>query len=298
MKSINVLKIKVFMPNAHFRVIHSGNPRKTYPLPPYSTVIGFFCNILGNKDKINQMLHSTLALGILSRHDYVTSEYIWLRNLNSAQHKKRFVSTDNRIWQEKPEHPGSQTPIKIEVLNDVETLLYIYHSDSSVLNNICANLNTPEKWLSHLHFGRAEDWAMVESMTKIDLKVSNQIADFRKANCYYQWLPAPSAAFGLKHYLNHDKYAELYQKMQGTAVLVTSTYRLIKTPSSKSLIRNFSHIPAKLCSTSIPLLSGFCLPVLFVDPEEGIPVYMATIAKEGGESNGTSSGQEFRYYTG
>lgn len=290
MDPINVLRIKASMPNAHFRVIHSGNPRKTYPLPPYSTVIGLLCNILGNQSKIDEMLRGPLALGILSRHAYVAQEYTWMRNLSSGAHKERYVQINNRSWQEIPEHPGGQSPIKIEVLNEVENLIYVYHPKPSVLEEIRANITAPEKWFSHLHLGRAEDWVMVDSAEKAVLMVSARAEDFKNSSSYYQWMPVPNSTFGLNRYINQELYTELYQKTQGIAVLVTSTYRLNTTPYGKGLIRNFSHIPARLCCASIPFLSSFRLPELFSDQEEGVPVYMAIVASEGGDDCGDSLG--------
>ena len=290
MDTVSALRIKVSMPNAHFRVIHSGNPRKTYPLPPYSTVIGLLCNILGSRGSIDEMLQGPLALGILSRHAYVTQEYTWMRNLSSVAHKERYVQINNRTWQEIPEHPGGQSPIKIEVLNEVENLIYVYHPNPLVLEGIRANITAPEKWFSHLHLGRAEDWAMLESAEPAVLMVSARAEDFRNSNSYYQWMPVPNSTFGLNQYINRELYTELYQKTQGIAVLVTSTYRLTPTPHGKGLIRNFSHIPARLCCASIPFLSGFRLPELFTDKEEGVPVYMATVAGEGRDCCGDSLG--------
>jgi len=77
------LRLKVFLPSAHFRVMHSSDPRRTYPVPPYSTVIGFLANILGDREKIQEMLSGGLALGVLGQHEYITREYTWLHNLGA-----------------------------------------------------------------------------------------------------------------------------------------------------------------------------------------------------------------------
>jgi len=49
-KNINsgyFLRLQLYQPHAHFRIPFSYQRRHTYPIPPYSTVIGFLSNLLG-----------------------------------------------------------------------------------------------------------------------------------------------------------------------------------------------------------------------------------------------------------
>lgn len=285
--SVDMLKLEISMPNAHFRIIHSSEPQKTYPVPPYSTIVGFLANILGDKEQIEVMLEGDLVLGILSRYDYVTREYTWLRNLLPSTHTSRYGSLNNRAWQEVSEHIGGQSPVSIEVLNDVHLVLYIYHSDYALLETLQQNIAAPEKWYSHLHLGRSEDWAIVNSASMISLIVSNNPADLRNSSRYFQWMPEPASAFGIGSYVNEMHYKELYQKIQGPATLVTSIYELIRVPyqgGKGGIIRNFEHVPTRLFCSSIPFLSDFSLPAVFADPELNVPIYMANIT--GNNSSG------------
>lgn len=287
--SVDVLKLEIYMPNAHFRMIHSNEPQKTYPVPPYSTVIGFLANILGNKEQINIMLEGELVLGALSRYDYITREYTWLRNLLPSTHTRRYGSTNNRTWQEVSEHIGGQSPASIEVLNDVHLVLYIYHSDYTLLEALQQNIVTPEKWFSHLHLGRAEDWVMINSASMISLTISSNPADLRNSNQYFQWMPEPTSAFGIGRYIDEKNYRELYQKVQGPAMLVTSIYNLIRVPYQEQegeIIRNFQHVPTRLFCSPIPFLSDFTLPAIFADSELNTPIYMGNIVSNDGSGKG------------
>lgn len=296
--SINVLRIRVSMPNAHFRIIHSSEPQRTYPLPPYSTVIGFLANVLGSQKQIGIMLKGGLVLGVLSKHDHVTREYTWLRNLSPGAHTGRYGSLDNRTWQGVIEHIGGQSPVGIEVLNGVHIILYIYHPDDSLLKTLNRNLVCPEKWYSHLHLGRAEDWTIIDSASMVTLGISNNPADLRNAKQYFQWMPEPNVAFGIKRYVNEGHYTELYRKIQGPAMLVTSVYSLVRVPYKGKkgkkakvvggAIRNFEHIPVRLSCSPIPFLDDFTLPAVLADSELNVPVYMAYIAgnsRSGGGDN-------------
>lgn len=46
-----ILRIRIYRPQAHYRVPFTYQRRHTYPIPPYSTVIGFLCNVLGIDDQ-------------------------------------------------------------------------------------------------------------------------------------------------------------------------------------------------------------------------------------------------------
>ncbi|MGI9862029.1 type I-B CRISPR-associated protein Cas5b [Moorella naiadis] len=278
--TLSVFLLQLKAPTAHFRVIHSKNPLKTYPLPPYSTVIGLLANILGDEAKIAALLTGRLALGILAQHEYLTKEYTWLRNMSPSAHKNRFFSVYNRQWQETPEHPGGQSPVVVEVLNEVKVYIYLYHHNAAIVASLQENLSHPERWLSHLHLGRAEDWAMVDKTTVLELRPSNTASDLQKACDYYQWMPAPIKAYGLGDLLATNDYTSLYNKMQGNVMLVTSLYKRVPVPyesGRKGLIRNFTHIPARLCCSQVPFLDNFNLPTLLVDTELKTPVYMAAI---------------------
>lgn len=275
MSKVKVLKFNVSLPSANFRVIQSNNPRRTYPLPPYSTVIGFLANILGEKENINMMLNDPFALGIASKYGYITREYTWLRNLDARMHKNRFLSTDNRKWQEVPEHPGGQSPVTVEVLNEVKVVIYLKHPNQTVEYKLLENYNKPETWLSHLHLGRAEDWAIIENAQKTEMSLTNQPSDFQQAGSYYQWLPLPEYAYGLDCLVERKDYEELCQKTQGNAVLVTSFYTRVELGGS--VIRNFDHVPARLCCSQIPFLDDFTLPWLLTDKELHLPVFLCSL---------------------
>lgn len=283
MLKVNVLKINVSLPSANFRVVQSSNPRRTYPLPPYSTVIGFLANIIREQNYIDMMLAEPFELGIASKYEYITREYTWLRNLDSGMHKKRFFSVNNRKRQGVPEHPGGQSPITVEVLNEVKVNIYLRHPKQEIEDKLLENYNRPETWINHLHMGRAEDWAIIDNIEKTELLLANQPSAFCEAASYYQWLPSPDYAFGLQKLIECNDYEELYKKIQGNAVLVTSFYILV--PLGGAVIRNFDHVSARLCCGQIPFLDDFSLPSLLTDEELHLPVFLCrldpTVKKEG-----------------
>ncbi len=281
LKSTKVLRLTFTAPSAQFRIIHSRNPRRTYPLPPYSTVIGILANIIGCQEGIQQLLQQQFALGILCSHDYKSREYTWLRNLRASAHKTRFNHKEIRKWQGMIDHPGGQSPIVVEVLNDVELIVYIYHPEKDILNTLKKNVFQPDNWLSHIHLGRSEDWATCEEAAEIDLVESSKPYDFSGAEGYYQWMPDPNYLYFTKDEINSN-YEKLYRRMQGGVSLVTSVYRLVEVSGKNNkdqptIVRNFSHIPARIANSAVPFLEDLSLPYLLCDNELHVPVYLSRI---------------------
>ena len=46
---IMAMRLVIYQPHAHYRVPFTYQRRHTYPIPPYSTVKGLICNVLGIK---------------------------------------------------------------------------------------------------------------------------------------------------------------------------------------------------------------------------------------------------------
>lgn len=280
MKEIRALRITFTAPSAHFRIIHSRDPRRTFPLPPYSTVIGILANIMGCREKIEDMLQHPFALGILCSYGYITREYTWLRNLSSKSHKTRYARADRREWEGMIDHPGGQSPVVVEVLNDVALTVYIHHPQEDIFNTLLTNMEQSENWLNHIHLGRSEDWAIPQETKMVDLKVSNRPYDLSRSEGYYQWMPDPKYCFSQESII--DDYTQLYMKMQGSVCLVTSIYSLREISNHNdtgkaTVIRNFSHIPARIVNSPVPFLEDLSLPQLFCDPELHVPVYLTLI---------------------
>lgn len=299
MEVFKALRMRIVAPSAHFRVPQTSNPRHTYPVPPYSTVIGLLANILGRQKNIERMLAAPFGLAVLCRAGMITQEYTWLRNLSSDSHKERFGTFGKRMYQDAPEHPGGQQPVTFFVLNDVEVLIYFAHSDCEVKNKLEENSFCPERWISHLHLGRSEDWAFLEEIVDVEIKPGFRPGDYRGASAYRQWMPDPRKKDGAFVYrpseIESDDYAEVYRRTSGRTNLITSVYRLRDEGGG----RDFEYLPVRLFDGNIPWLAPGKYPRLLFDPEKSIPVFFAQIdasrLREEGEDG--SSSQEQRLYS-
>lgn len=283
---MKLLRLKIFQPHAHYRIPFTFARRHTYPIPPYSTVIGFICNVLGIRDHSNkefQKLKDGLYLAIYGKFESMTREYIWLRNLEEKSHISRFGSVKNRKIDFIPEHPGGQMPTRIDVLENVSLIIYIYYPEENFLNELASSFKNPEKRIYPLHLGRAEDWIVYdgspdEAIKIIEIEVDeNKKKPFYGKFEYYTWIPDPTRAEDhIDKNLYDNNFAKFYQKVKGSSHLLTSFYKI------EDGIRNFIHIPVKLFEQGdFPF--DFGKPFKFIiDEELNIPLFLCKMIYPGG----------------
>lgn len=261
-----ILRIRIYQPQAHYRVPFTYQRRHTYPIPPYSTVIGFLCNVLGIDDQEKEEYRKLRAIkiSIAGRFESKTTEYTWFRNLSQSAHVDRFGSIENRSIGGHVEHIGGQSPLSIDILNDVRLVIHLAHEDKSFLEYIRASLKNPVQRLEILHLGRAEDWIVIEEIARIrELSACNfqrEDGNFR----HFFWIPEqvfPEANHPESSFTN---YEGLIYRLPTFWTVEDYTH----TPNRHGR-RIFEYITAKL---SDGLLVG--KNVLF-DKESRLPVFLA-----------------------
>jgi CRISPR-associated protein Cas5t len=183
-----ILRLRIYQPQAHYRVPFTYQRRHTYPIPPYSTVIGFLCNVLGIDDQEKEEFKQLrkIKISIAGRFESKTTEYIWFRNLAKSAHVDRFGTVENRSVGGHIEHIGGQSPVSIDVLNEVRLVIHLAHEDKSFLDNIRSSLGNPVHRLEVLHLGRAEDWIVIEELAESrELAVKREDGDYK----HFFWIP-------------------------------------------------------------------------------------------------------------
>ncbi len=279
---MKILRLKIYQPHAHYRIPFTFSRRHTYPIPPYSTVIGFICNVLGIREQSDeefQKLKDGLSLAIYGKFESMTREYIWFRNLAKDSHKSRFGSPTNRVIDQTPEHPGGQIPTRIDVLEDVKLIIYIYHNED-FLKVLKSKFENPKNRIYPLHLGRAEDWIVFEgnpdeAIKIIEINEENKKPFYGRFE-YYTWIPDPIRE---KKYIDNKIYNKnferFFQKIKGSSHLITSFYKI------RSGVRVFDYIPAKLFEQGdFPFY--FDEPFEFtVDKDLNIPIFLCKMIYSG-----------------
>jgi CRISPR-associated protein Cas5t len=268
---MKVLKLKIFQPTAHYRIPFTFARKHTYPIPPYSTVIGLICNVLGieRQDGDFEILKNGLSIAIYGKYEFLNREYIWLRTLSKKEHNRRFGYPENRIIDQMPEHPGGQIPARIDVLENVNLLIYIKHEDEKFLEKMKNAFENPEQRIYPLHLGRAEDLVVFEGIDD-EIKIEKKPLYGKLENYDFTWLVDPER--GEKYLdldMNWEGYKDFFNKIQGSYHLITSFYKIVEG------IRVFEYIPVKLFEGgSFPLYFGKPFEFIF-DEKENMPLFFA-----------------------
>lgn len=260
-----VLKIKIYQPDAHYRVPFSYQRRFTYPIPPYSTVKGLICNLLGIRDDTDERLKKIregLSLAIYGRYESLVKEYIWFRNLEEGSHINRFNSVTNRVIDNIPQHPGGQLPVTVDVLHNVYLIIYIYHSDTNFLKNIKDAFENPSKRISTIHLGRAEDWLVSK---EIKYPVELRQGSVMSIN-HFAWIPKKE--FADKDFIVDEKYDEFFTKLNGNLFRLPTFYKI--TNSNQRIFNEY---------VTVKLYEGgsFKKSKFYIDENENLPVIFSRL---------------------
>jgi len=219
-------------------------------------MIGFVCNILADEAKISRFLSSNFSMAVVGDHDGVVEEYTWFRNLSKESHTKKFICSFNREANNEIEHPGGQSPVKIQTLINPKINLFL-KAEEWILEMVKESFENPQ-CISRPHLGRSED--VVD-----DIKV--ELIDCEKKQVFdtngYTWMPSPEFVDDVS-----DSYEELYKRISGSVYRVSSVYII------QNNRRIFEFVHAKLHRGAIPMV-GFKVPEVL--SWNGTPIFLARI---------------------
>lgn len=266
-----LLRIRIYQPNAHYRLPFAYQRRHTYPLPPFSTIIGFLINALGiydQKDPFYENGIRKLKISLAGKFDSKITEYIWFRNLSKKKHESRFGWIENRTLNGHIEHPGGQSPMRIDVLNNVYLNLYLGHDDLIVIEKIQKELLNPEKRLEILHIGRAEDWIVLEEKPKL-LDYSQIVYEHHGGNFkHFFWIPQ-------KFYVRENEAWKLERNNRYEGLLYNlptfSTIEGYEENYNRHGKRTFEYVRTKL---NDGLIIG---QQLMIDKELNFPIFLGDL---------------------
>ena len=259
---MKTLKIKITLPSAQFRYPFTYQKRYTYPLPPYSTVLGFLTNLFNPErekslEEIKQIFEG-LEIAVCGSFETKTITQHWYRNLSLKAHKARFYSPQNRYIDFQVEHPGRQSPIKLEVLRNLVVFVYL-KGEEKKLQKLEKRINQElGEVIETPHLGRAED---IISDLKASIAELEQDLFVGKLNRYF-WIP--------KDAVNTSRPLGLIQKIP-FCLIQREPYRIFKF---KEVYLNEGLFPPYTLKKPV-----------WVDPEEPQPVFFTKITCEEGNQN-------------
>lgn len=269
-KDMKFTRLQIYQPQAHYRIPFTYQRRHTYPIPPYSTVIGFLCNLLGIDDQRKPLYDElkTLKISIAGRFGAKTTEYIWFRNLSKKSHINRFGYLKNRTVGGHIDHIGGQSPVSIDVLDDVHLTIHLAHGDESILRKITSAIELPSERLEVLHLGRAEDWIVFKKQPEItglnELKPMRRDADYG----HFFWIPEKLV---LSNGVTNN--VSSFKQHEGLLYNLTTFWEVADFAATfnRHGQRQFTYIRTKL---NDGLIAG---QTILYDEEAELPVFLAVL---------------------
>lgn len=305
---VKVLRLKIYQPHAHYGVPYTFTIKHTYPIPPYSTVIGLMCNVLGVKsagEKPEEYIIDDLFIdfksfadglyvAICGNFETITRDLVWFRKLNVEKGKGKI----DRFVDLVPRHPGKQIPVKVDVLEDVRLLIYVAHEREDVVERLKEVFKNPKNRNHHLHLGRSEDWIVYDGDPEESIVVLGEdkirVCELVGRCDFYTWLPdyrvrngggksnheqKEFEKVGFPHLSGDvvkklkESYVHFFEEVKGSLHNVGSFYRLVG--KGKVKVRDFEYVPVKLFEGgSFPL--GVRGPYrALTDVEMRVPLFFA-----------------------
>lgn len=210
---MKAIKIKLSQDLVNYKKATSSQLKETYPLPPYSTVIG--------------MIHAMAGFTSYQEMD-VSVQGKYFSKVNDLYTRYEFnngMKYDDKRHQLKAGDFGVGRGVAtVELLVDVELLLHIIPKDQSLVEEIYQAVNAPKEYPS---LGRREDIATIEEVTIVEVEEKVLTEDSTVPKGYGVYLPASFQA----DQVDLDGAQETLYR--GTRYAITKEYELVNYGTEK-----------------------------------------------------------------
>ncbi|MGY3188983.1 type I-B CRISPR-associated protein Cas5b [Lysinibacillus sp. TE18511] len=228
------IRIEAYQNLVNYRKPTSFQLKESYPLPPYSTVIGMihaacgFTSYVPMQVSIQGKYHSKVN-DLWTRYEFAGSTF------EEGRHQLKVELTEGKA------HGITRGVSTTELLVDVELVLHIVPEDESYIPIIVDALKSPVEYLS---LGRREDLLQINVVKEVE--IVEEFTDSDTGVLYDIYLP--------QHLTNDEK---IYRKL-GTTYRLNKVYEQLEISKGKKIRQwqkvNVFHVPAsetnQLCAWS------------------------------------------------
>jgi CRISPR-associated protein Cas5t len=178
MSGIKAIRLKLYQNMANYKKPTSFQLKETYPLPPYSTVIGMIHSACGFEEYNDMEIsiqgnHYSKINDLYTRYEFAGSTF------EDGRHTVKLYSTANG---EKKAYGAIRGVATAELLVDVNLIIHIKPKDKELMEAIYNNLKSPREYLS---LGRREDFVRVDEVTLVDVEeIELEESESLKENAY------------------------------------------------------------------------------------------------------------------
>lgn len=149
------IRLSIYQAMAHYRIASSISIKETYPLPPYSTVIGMVHAACGFKEYHDMKV--SIAGNIGSQITSIEKQYVFSKTVNSPS-SRGVVST----------------PRNVATISELHLEILIKPTNEEDFDVILNGLKQPKNFLS---LGRANDLIRIDEIEVVEVENINNAED-------------------------------------------------------------------------------------------------------------------------
>lgn len=153
---MKAIKIHLIQETANYKKPTSFQLKETYPLPPYSTIIGMVHNLCGYTD------YKEMDISVQGKFNSKTNDLATIYEFKNAMKYEK-----GRHNVKVGEYGIVRNIATTELLVDVELLIHIIPRDQALVNEIYKALENPREYIS---LGRREDLVVVKSVEIVEFR--------------------------------------------------------------------------------------------------------------------------------
>lgn len=211
--------IKLFLrqETANYKKANSFQLKETYPLPPYSTIIGMVHNLCDYTE------YKEMDISVQGKYFSKTNDLFTLYEFKNAM---KFEKGRHNI--QVGEYGVSRGISNTELLVDIELIIHIVPKEQSLIDEIYNAFLFPKEYIS---LGRREDLVVLEKLEIVEFDEIILENDTELRNKYSTYIP-------IEKYVKEDivmgKITGFGDITKGTMYNLTKNYELVNIGNKKS----------------------------------------------------------------
>ncbi len=217
---MKAIRIKLWQDLVNYKKPTSFQLKETYPLPPYSTVIGLVHTMCGFTS------YHPMEISIQGKY------FSKVNDLYTRYEFKNGMTYDEKRHQLKVGDYGVGRGVATaELLVDVELLLHVIPEDQGLVEQIAEAFREPVEYPS---LGRREDIATIQEVKVVWVEKKEAEEDWKLDNGYGAYVPISIIEKDDVYFRPHVKSSVGRNDMLGTRYLLTDTYELVNRGTAKA----------------------------------------------------------------
>lgn len=205
---MKAIRLKIEQELVNYKVPTSFQLKETYPLPPYSTVIGMIHNLCGYKE------YKPMKISIQGYyHSKVNDLYTRYEFKPGLKYEK------GRHQLEINGYGIGKGVATVELLSEVELLIHMIPDDEKLLYEVEQRLKFPKEYPA---LGRREDLAVIREVKVVEVDWKDKSIQMKLPNSYAAYIPID---------LESEIKSEL--KDGGTRYTLNKNYEIVNVGTNK-----------------------------------------------------------------